>query len=55
MVLFAKDYLLDMQAAGEAHFSAMRRNAAEHSSEKVGEELRKLYSWNKEEEKIINN
>jgi ketol-acid reductoisomerase len=52
---FAKDYLLDMQAAGEAHFNAMRRNAAEHPSEAVGKELRKLYSWNKEEDKLINN
>jgi ketol-acid reductoisomerase len=52
---FAKDFLLDMQAAGQVHFNAMRRNAAEHPSEKVGEELRKLYSWNKEEEKFINN
>lgn len=52
---FARDFLLDMQSAGQVHFKAMRRLAAEHSSEAVGEELRKLYSWNKEEDKLINN
>ncbi|PXV95375.1 ketol-acid reductoisomerase [Lachnotalea glycerini] len=52
---FAKDFLLDMQAAGQVHFNAMRRVAAEHPSEAVGKELRKLYSWNKEEDKLINN
>ena len=34
---------------------AMRKLAAEHPSEKVGEEIRKLYSWNNEEDKFINN
>ncbi len=53
---FAKDFLLDMSAAGgQAHFRAMRKLAAEHPSEKVGEEVRKLYSWNNEEDKFINN
>ncbi len=52
---FAKDFLLDMQAAGQVHFNAMRRKASEHPSEAVGAELRKLYSWNKEENKLINN
>jgi ketol-acid reductoisomerase len=52
---FAKDFLLDMQSAGQVHFNAMRRIAAEHPSEAVGKELRKLYSWNKEEDKLINN
>ena len=52
---FAKDFLLDMQAAGQVHFNAMRRNGAEHPAEEVGKELRKLYSWNKEEDKLINN
>ena len=53
---FAKDFLLDMSDAGrQVHFKAMRKLAAEHSSEKVGEEVRKLYSWNNEEEKFINN
>lgn len=53
---FAKDFLLDMSpAGGQAHFRAMRKLAAEHPSEVVGEEIRKLYSWNNEEDKFINN
>ncbi len=53
---FAKDFLLDMsQAGGQAHFKAMRKIATEHSSEKVGADIRKLYSWNNEEDKFINN
>ncbi len=53
---FAKDFLLDMSAAGgQAHFKAMKKLAAEHPSEVVGEEIRKLYSWNNEEDKFINN
>ena len=53
---FAKDFLLDMSAAGgQAHFRAMRKLAAEHPAEEVGEEIRKLYSWNNEEDKFINN
>ena len=53
---FAKDFLLDMSAAGgQAHFKAMRKLAAEHPAEQVGKEIRKLYSWNNEEDKLINN
>ena len=53
---FAKEFLLDMSpAGGQAHFKAMRKIAAEHESEKVGEEIRKLYSWNNENDKLINN
>ena len=45
---FAKEFLLDMSpAGGQVHFKAMRKLAAEHPSEKVGKEIRKLYSWNK--------
>ena len=52
---FAKDFLLDMSAAGgQAHFKAMRKLASEHQSEKVGEDIRKLYSWNGEEKFIDN-
>ena len=52
---FAKDFLLDMSpAGGQAHFRALRKKASEHPSEKVGEEIRKLYSWNGED-KLINN
>lgn len=53
---FAKDFLLDMsEAGGMAHFRALRKKALEHPSERVGEEIRKLYSWNNEEDKFINN
>ena len=52
---FAKDFLLDMSSAGsQVHFKAMRKLASEHPSEIVGEEIRKLYSWNGED-KLINN
>ena len=52
---FAKEFLLDMsEAGGQVHFKAMRKLHAEHESEKVGEEIRKLYSWNGED-KLINN
>ncbi|MDO5573334.1 MAG: ketol-acid reductoisomerase [bacterium] len=53
---FAKEFLLDMSpAGGQAHFKAMKKLAAEHPSEAVGKEIRKLYSWNNENEKFINN
>ena len=52
---FAKEFLLDMSDAGsQVHFKAMRKLASEHPSEVVGEDIRKLYSWNGEE-KLINN
>ncbi len=52
---FAKEFLLDMSAAGgQAHFKAMRKLASEHPSEKVGKEIRKLYSWNGED-KLLDN
>ena len=52
---FAKEFLLDMSPAGrQVHFKAMRKLHAEHPSEVVGEEIRKLYSWNGED-KLINN
>jgi ketol-acid reductoisomerase len=52
---FAKEFLLDMSPAGrQVHFKAMRKKAAEHPAEKIGEEIRKLYSWNGED-KLINN
>ncbi|MBQ4293748.1 MAG: ketol-acid reductoisomerase [Lachnospiraceae bacterium] len=53
---FAKEFLLDMSPAGkQVHFKAMRKLASEHPAEKIGEEIRKLYSWNNEEDKLINN
>ena len=52
---FAKDFLLDMSSAGgQVHFKAMRKLASEHPAEVVGEDIRKLYSWNGED-KLINN
>ena len=52
---FAKEFLLDMSPAGrQVHFQTMRKLHAEHPSEVVGEEVRKLYSWNGED-KLINN
>ena len=53
---FANQFLLDMSPAGrQAHFKAMLRKASEHLSESVGKEIRKLYSWNNEDSKLINN
>ena len=53
---FAKEFLLDMsEAGGQVHFQAMRKLAAEHPAEQVGAEIRKLYSWNNESDKLINN
>ena len=50
---FAKDWISENQT-GWMHFGAMRRREAEHQLEAVGEELRKLYSWNGTD-KLINN
>ncbi len=53
---FAKEFLLDMSPAGrQVHFRAMRKLASEHPAEKIGEEIRKLYIWNNESDKLINN
>ena len=53
---FANQFLVDMSPAGrQAHFKAMRKKASEHLSESVGKEIRKLYSWNNEDSKLINN
>ncbi len=52
---FAKEFLLDMSdAGGQAHFKAMRKLASEHPAEKIGTDIRKLYSWS-DEDKLINN
>ena len=50
---FAKDWLLENKA-GSPHFRAMRKNESEHELEKIGSELRKLYSWS-DGEKLIDN
>ncbi len=52
---FAKDFLLDMSpAGGQVHFKMMRKRAAEHPSEKVGKEIRAMYSWS-DRDKLVNN
>ena len=52
---FAKDFLADMsEAGGMVHFKAMRRKAAEHPAEKIGAEIRKLYSWSNADKLIEN-
>jgi len=52
---FAKEFLADMsEAGGMVHFKAMRRKAAEHPSEKIGAEIRKLYSWSNADKLIEN-
>ena len=53
---FANDFLTVMSSSTrQAKFKALREKAANHLSEKVGAEIRKLYSWNNEEDKFINN
>jgi ketol-acid reductoisomerase len=44
---FAKEWVLE-NAAGQASFKAMRRRAAEHQIEQVGEKLREMMPWIKE-------
>ncbi len=51
---FASEFIQDMKN-GKIHFQAMRKKAAEHPSEVVGSEIRKLYSWNNEKDMLINN
>ena len=45
---FASKWITENKAAGRAHFLATRKLKAEHQLEKVGRELRKMYSWNEE-------
>ncbi len=52
---FASQFLLDMSSeSGQVHFKTMRKKAAEHPSEKVGADIRAMYSWN-ENDKLVNN
>ena len=51
--VFAKNWLLENQV-GCTSFHAMRKKAAEHELEKVGEELRSLMSW-KDTKKLNDN
>lgn len=51
---FASEFIQDMKN-GRIHFQAMRAKAQSHPSEEIGSEIRKLYSWNNEDDKLINN
>lgn len=52
---FAKEFLVNMSDAGkQVHFKAMRKLHAGHPAEIVGKEVRSLYSWNNEEDLLIN-
>ena len=51
---FASEFIQDMKN-GRIHFQAMRTKAQSHPSEEIGSEIRKLYSWNNEDDKLINN
>lgn len=44
---FARNWIMENKM-GRSHFNAVRRMEADHQLEKVGGELRKLYSWNDE-------
>ena len=46
---FASKWITENKSGGRAHFNACREREAEHQLEQVGEELRKLYSWNNED------
>ncbi len=45
---FARNWIMENKM-GRSHFNACRRIQSEHQLEKVGAEIRKLYSWNEEE------
>jgi ketol-acid reductoisomerase len=51
---FASDFIQDMKN-GQIHFQGMKKKANAHPSEEIGKEIRKLYSWNDEKDKLINN
>ena len=46
---FARNWITENKM-GRSHFNACRRIQGEHQLEKVGAEIRKLYSWNEDEE-----
>ena len=47
---FARNWIMENKM-GRSHFNACRRIQSEHQLEKVGAEIRKLYSWNDEDNK----
>lgn len=44
---FARNWILENRV-NRPHFNAVRKRESEHELEKVGKELRKMYSWNDE-------
>ena len=46
---FASKWITENTSGGRAHFNACREQEATHPLEQVGEELRQLYAWNKED------
>jgi ketol-acid reductoisomerase len=46
---FASKWIAENKASGRAHFNAKRAKEANTFNEQVGAEIRKLYSWNKED------
>jgi len=51
--VFARNWLTE-NAVNCPNFNSMRRRSAQHPSEAVGTELRKLYSWNNENKLLEN-
>lgn len=49
---FARNWIMENKM-GRSHFNACRRMESEHQLEQVGAEIRKLYSWNEDGEKSI--
>lgn len=49
---FARNWIMENKM-GRSHFNACRRMESEHQLEKVGAEIRKLYAWNEDGEKTI--
>ena len=52
---FAKEFLDEMQVNGGKRLNQFREESSKHLLEKTGEEVRSLYSWNNEADKLINN
>ena len=49
---FARNWIMENKM-GRSHFNACRRMESEHQLEQVGAEIRKLYAWNEDGEKSI--
>ncbi|MBD5114710.1 MAG: ketol-acid reductoisomerase [Ruminococcaceae bacterium] len=49
---FARNWIMENKM-GRSHFNACRRMESEHQLEQVGADIRKLYAWNEDGEKSI--